>query len=188
VSRTDPDYIPMLVMNRIVGGGAAARLFINLREEKGYTYGAYSSLASQKWAAPWIASSSMRTDATEGAMTEFFHEINRIRDEKVPEADLEEDKRSVVAGFALSLESPSQVLTYALTSKLYGLPADYWDTYPAKISRVTAEEIQRVARKYVNPETLQIVAVGDAAKIRPVLEKFGPVEVYDTKGNKEATP
>lgn len=185
VSRTDPDYIPMTVMNRIIGGGPAARFFINLREEKGYTYGAYSRLDAKKWAGPWIAFASMRTDATEGAMTEFLKEIRRIREEPVPESELEEDKRSVVAAFALSLESPSELLGYSMTQKLYGLPADYWETYPSKLTRVTAEQVQREAKKYLDPDAIQIVAVGDASKIKPVLEKLGPVEVYDTQGKKQ---
>ncbi|MGI8743955.1 MAG: M16 family metallopeptidase [Bryobacteraceae bacterium] len=152
VSRTDPDYIPMTVMNRIIGGGPAARFFINLREEKGYTYGAYSRLDAGQWAGPWIAFASMRTDATEGAMTEFLKEIRRIREEPVPESELEEDKRSVVASFALSLESPAELLSYAMTQKLYGLPADYWDTYPSKLTQVTAEQVQTEARKYLDPD------------------------------------
>jgi zinc protease len=186
VTRVDPDYVPLAVMDRIVGGGASSRLFLNLREEHGYTYGAYSMLVARKYAGPWIAEASMRTDATGGAMTEFMNEVNRIRDKAVPESELEESKRAIVAGFALSLEDPSQLLDYAITQKIYGLPADYWDTYPAKIMNVTAEQVQRVANKYVVPDALQIVAVGDASKIKPVLEKYGPVEVWDTQGKKRA--
>jgi zinc protease len=184
VNRTDPDYIPMVVMDRIVGGGAAARLFMDLREQKGYTYGAYSQLIARKYAGPWFAFGNMRTEATEGAMQAFLDEIGRIRDEKVPESELEEDKRSLVASFALALEDPSELLNFAITQKIYGLPADYWDNYPAKISAITAEQVQRVAKKYIDLENIQIVAVGDAAKIKPVLDKFGPVEVYDTQGLK----
>jgi zinc protease len=185
ISRTDPDYVPMVVMDRIVGGGASARLFMNLREEHGYTYGAYSQLVARRFAGPWIAQGSMRTDATAGAMTEFMNEINRIRDQAVPEKELEESKRSIVASFALSLEDPNQLLDYAMTLKIFGLPADYWDTYPAKIMGITAEQVQRVARKYVVPENLQIVAVGDASKIKPVLDKYGAVDVYGTDGKKK---
>jgi predicted Zn-dependent peptidase len=87
-----------------------------------------------------------------------------------------------VASFALSLEQPARVLGFAVTSKQYGFPADYWDTYPAKIMAVTADDIQRVARKYLNPETLQLVAVGDASKIKPVLERYGTVAVFDANG------
>jgi len=184
VNRTDADYIPMVVMDRIVGGGAAARLFMNLREQKGYTYGAYSQLIARKYAGPWFAFGNMRTDATEGATQAFLDEIARIRDEKVPESELEEDKRSLVASFALALEDPNELLNFAITQKIYGLPADYWDTYQAKISAITAEQVQRVARKYLDLDNIQIVAVGDASKIKPVLDKFGPVEVYDTQGVK----
>jgi predicted Zn-dependent peptidase len=185
ISRTDADYVPMVVMDRIVGGGASARLFMNLREEHGYTYGAYSQLVARRFAGPWIAQGNMRTEATEGAMTEFMNEINRIRDQKVPEKELEECKRSIVASFALSLEDPNDLLDYAMTLKIFGLPADYWDTYPAKIMNTTAEQVQRVARKYVVPENLQIVAVGDATKIKPVLDKLGAVDVYGTDGKKK---
>lgn len=184
VSRVDPDYIPMVVMDRIVGGGAAARLFMDLREQKGYTYGAYSQLIARKYAGPWFAFGNMRTDATEGAVQAFLEEIQRIRDEKVPESELEEDKRSLVASFALALEDPAELLNFAVIQKVYGLPADYWDTYPARISAITAEQVQRVARKYVDPENIQIVAVGDAAKVKPIFEKLGPLEVYDTQGVK----
>src|SRR6185503_4370348 len=124
----------------------------------------------------------MRTDVTDGAMTEFLREIQRIRDEKVPAPELEDAKRSLVASFALSLEQLTQLLGYAVTRKIYGFPADYWETYPAKIMAITPEDVQRVARKYVNPDALQVAAVGDASKIRAVLQKYGPVELYDTEG------
>jgi zinc protease len=188
ISRLDADYVPMVVMDRIVGGGAAARLFMNLREVHGYTYGAYSQLVARRYAGPWIAQGSMRTDATGGAMTEFMNEINRIRDQAVPEKELEEVKRSIVASFALTLEHPSELLDYAIALKVYNLPADYWDTYPAKIMAITAEQVQRVARKYIVPDDLQIVAVGDATKLKPVLDKYGSVQVFDTNGQPKANP
>jgi zinc protease len=182
IDRRNPDYVPLMVMNQVLGGGSSARLFNNLREDKGYTYGAYSSLSAGEYAGPWEATSEVRTDVTEGAMREFFNEFNRIRDEKVPAAELEEKKRAVVARFALQLESPQSVLGNTITRKVYGLPDDYWDTYPAQISAVTAEDVQRVAKKYLNLDNIQIVAVGDAAKIKPVLEKYGKVTVYDVDG------
>ncbi|HYY93818.1 MAG TPA: pitrilysin family protein [Pyrinomonadaceae bacterium] len=182
IDRRSPDYFAVNVMNTIVGGGGSARLFLNLREEKGYTYGVYSGFTALKYPGPWSAGGDVRTEVTEGAMTEFLKELNRIRDERVPAAELEEQKRSIVASFALSLESPAQLLNYAITRKIYDLPADYWETYPARVMAVTAEDVQRVARQYVNPQTQQVVVVGDASKIRPVLEKFGSVEVYDAEG------
>ena len=183
IDRRSPDYLAMVVMNDVIGGGASSRLFLNLREEKGYTYGVYSDFSATRYPGPWRAGGNMRTEVTEGALTEFFHEIRRIREEKVPGDELEASKRSIAASFALSLEQPTRVLNFAITRKIYGLPADYWDTYPARIMAITAEDVQRVARKYLNPDALQLVAVGDAGKIQPVLEKYGTVEVYDTNGS-----
>jgi len=184
IDRRDPDYIPLNVANHILGGGPAARLFLNLREEKGYTYGVYSSFTALKYPGPWRAGGDVRTDVTAGAMTEFFKEFQRLREEKVPAGELEEAKRAIVASFALSLERPSELLGYAIVRKIYGFPGDYWDSYPAKVMAVTADDIQRVARQYINPDSLQGVAVGDLSKIKSVMEKYGPVEVYNAEGKK----
>jgi predicted Zn-dependent peptidase len=172
----------MVVMNHVIGGGASSRLFLNLREEKGYTYGVYSDFSALRYPGPWRAGGNLRTEVTAGALTEFFNEIRRIRDEKVPPTELEANKRSIVASFALSLEQPARMLGFAITRKQYELPVDYWDSYPAKIMAVTAEDVQRVARKYINPDTVQLAAVGDAAKIKPILEQYGKVEVFDVNG------
>jgi predicted Zn-dependent peptidase len=184
IDRRDPDYIPMTVMNQILGGGAAARLFINLREEKGYTYGAYSGFTALKYPGPWNASADVRTEVTDGAMTEFVKEIQRIGAQRVPESELEDAKRSLVASFALGLEEPSTALSYAIVQKIYGFPADYWDNYAPKLMAVTADDVLRVAKKYVNAENMQIIAVGDASKIKSVMEKYGPVEVYKADGTR----
>src|SRR5215510_5317375 len=181
IDRRDPDYIPVNVANHILGGGPAARLFLNLREEKGYTYGVYSSFTALKYPGPWRAGGDVRTEVTAGAMTEFFKEFQRLREEKVPAGELEEAKRAIVASFALSLERPSELLSYAIVRKIYGFPGDYWDSYPAKVMAVTADDIQRVARQYINPNALQVVAVGDTGKIKSVMEKYGPIEVYDAE-------
>jgi len=111
-----------------------------------------------------------------------MNEFNRIRNEKVSPTELENAKRAIVGNFALSLENSGAILQNIITQKLYGFPADYWDTYPQKIEAVTAEDVQRVARKYIDLDHLQIVAVGDAAKARVALAKFGTVEEYDGEG------
>jgi len=188
IGRRSPDFIPMVVMNRLLGGGPAARLFLNLREEKGYTYGVYSNFAAGQYPGPWRAGGNMRTEVTGKALVEFFNEIHRIRTEKVSDAELEESKRAIAASFALSLEQPTQALSFAITRKRYGLSADYWDSYPTKILAVTADDVQQVARKYLNPAAMQLVAVGDASKIKPMLEGYGPVETYDDKGNPTPIP
>ena len=184
IDRRDPDYFAVNVANHILGGGTTGRLFLNLREEKGYTYGVYSSFTAVKYPGPWRAGGDVRTEVTSGAMTEFFKELARLRDEKVPATELDEAKRAILASFALSLESPAELLGDAIVRKIYGFPPDYWDTYPAKVMAVTDEDIQRVARKYLNPDNLQVVAVGDVGKIRPVMEKYGPIEIFDADGKK----
>jgi zinc protease len=182
LTRRNPDYIALAVTNRVLGETAASRLFLNLREEKGYTYGAYSFFSAPRYTGTWIGYSSMRTDATSGAMDEFFKELRRIREEPVAEKELEESKRALVAGFALSLEQPTELLGYEITRKVHGLPSDYWDVYPARVYAVTAEAVLRAARKYIHPDTLQVVVVGDGTRLRPVLQKYGPVEVFTTEG------
>jgi zinc protease len=185
IDRNSPDYPAVVVMDQILGAGAAARLFLNLREAKGYTYGVYSTFTAVKYAGPFRAGGDLRTEVTEGAMTEFWIEFNRMRDEKVPATEMDDARRAVVAGFALSLEHTNQLLDFAEDVKIYNLPADYWDNYPAQISTVSAEDVQRVSRKYIDPATMQIVGVGDAQKIAPVLQKYGPVRVFDAQGKPE---
>ena len=98
----------------------------------------------------------MRTEVTAGALVEFFKEINHIRDQTVPPTELEDSKRAIAARFALSLEQPTAILGLAVSRVQFRLPEDYWDTYPAKIMAVTAEDVQRVARKYLDPEAMQL--------------------------------
>jgi zinc protease len=188
IDRRSPDYVPMVVMNHILGGGSSGRLFLNLREEKGYTYGVYSGFSALRYPGPWRAGGNMRTEVTADALVEFFNEIRRIRDQTVPPAELEDGKRAIAARFALSLEQPTTILGLAVSRVQFRLPDDYWDTYPDKIMAVTAEDVQRVARKYLDPDALQIVAVGDGLKIQSVLEPYGPVEVYDSSGKLTSIP
>jgi len=184
IDRRDPDYFVMVALNQVLGGGGAGRLFKNLREEKGYTYGAFSSFSARKFPGPWNASAEVRTEVTDGALTEFIKELQRMRDQPVSDPELDDAKRAIVASFALSLESPDQLVNYALTRKIYGFAEDYWDTYPAKLMAVTPADIQRVAKKYIDPQTMQIIAVGDGSKVRTILEKYGPLERYDVQGKK----
>ena len=182
IERTSPDYFKVLLADRVLGGGPAARLFLNLREDKGYTYGAYSNFGSSKFRGTWVSSSEVRTEVTDGAMKEFMYELKRLREEKVPTAEMENAKRAIVGSFALSLEQPQSLLQNIITQKLYDLPADYWDTYPQRVAEVTAEDIQAIAQKYIDLEHLQVIAVGDASKAREVLSKYGKVEVIDAEG------
>ena len=179
--RTDPDFIPLTVANRVLGG-TMGRLFRHLREEKGYTYGVGSGFTATQYRGSWSASTNVRTDVTDPALADLMAEIESMRTTAVPDKELNDAKRAIVAGFALSLETPEQMLGYYVQNWLYNLPADYWDTYPAKISAVTAAQAQAAAAKYWDPARLQIVAVGDATKITEVMKKRGTLEVYDADG------
>src|SRR6476469_1005164 len=182
IERTSPDYFAVLLADRVLGGGPSGRLFLNLREDKGYTYGAYSQFGGSKFRGTWVSSSEVRTDVTEGAMKEFMYELNRLRTDTVPAEELENAKRAIIGNFALSLEQPQSLLQNIITQKIYDLPADYWDTYPQRVAAVTVEDVQKVAQQYIDLNHLQIVAVGDASKTRAVLAKYGTVEVYDAEG------
>jgi zinc protease len=182
IERTDPDYEALTVANRVLGG-PFARLFNHLREEKGYTYGAGSSFSATRYRGSWSATTDVRTEVTDPALADLLDEIRQMRETAVPAEELSNIKRAIVAGFARSLENPTAILNNYIESYIYKLPADYWDTYPDRIQAVTAADVQRVAQKYWGADRLQIVAVGDAAKIEPTLKKLGPVQAFDADGN-----
>jgi zinc protease len=182
IARTSPDYEVLTVMNDVLGGGPTGRLFTHLREEKGYTYGAYSGLSALLHRGNWLATTDVRTEVTEPALRDLMAEIARMRDEPVPEKEFTDRKRGNVASFALSLESPAAVLNLHTTRWLYKLPVDYWDRTPERIGAVTQAQVQAAAKKYLDPARLQIVAVGDATKIGDLLKQFGTIETYDTNG------
>ena len=183
--RCSADYIPAQVMNRVLGGGPASRLFRNIREAKGYTYGISSGLTASQYMNLFSLQTSVRTEVTGDAMREILKEFADIRNRPVPADELENAKRALVASFALSTENQATALSNATTIREYPcLGADYWDTYPEKIAAVTAADVQRVAQKYVPLDDLVIVAVGDGAKIRSVLAEFGPIEEWDSEGRR----
>lgn len=184
ISRTSPDYDVLQVMNKVIGGGPTGRLFMHLREEKGYTYGAYSSLTATRYRGNWQASTEVRTEVTDPALRDLLAELTAMKEQPVPDTDLQTAKRGMVASFALSLESPQQMLGYYTTRWLYRLPADYWDKYPERVMAVTPAQVQAASNKYLDAARVQVVAVGDASKIRDLLAKYGTLEVYDAEGKK----
>jgi zinc protease len=184
IERINPDYDMLSVMNKILGGGPTGRLFMHLREEKGYTYGIGSGLTALAHRGVWSASTSVRTEVTDPALHDLLAEISQMRDQPVSDQELADAKRSMIAVFALSLESPATLLNYAVTEWRYKLPADYFDRYAERVSAVTKEQVQAMARKYLAPERLQIVAVGDPTKVADALQKLGAVETYDAEGKR----
>ncbi len=175
-----PDYFPALLTNSILGGNADARLFMNLREKHGFTYGAYSNIGSGRFQSVFRASAAVRNEKTDSAVREFFHEINSIRTSKVSEKELKDAKALYSGNFALTLEDPAIVASFARNIIINDLPKDFYKTYLQKINAVTAEDIQRVAQKYLSYNNARIVVVGKSEEIKQGLTKLGyPISLYD---------
>ena len=170
---SDPDYIPVLIANQILGGGAEGRLFLNLREDKGYTYGSYSSVGTDKYSnARFRASAQVRNAVTDSAVVEILNEIKKIGTERVSEVDLKNAKEKYKGSFVRSLERPETVANFALNIETQGLSADFYENYLSRIDAVTAEEVQRVAQKYFQVDQARIVVVGKGSEVLPALEKM----------------
>ncbi len=184
----NPDVTKISVMNNILGGGGSARLFMNLREDKGYTYGAYSSVGSSRYSATFGAGASVRNEVTDSSMVQFMYELNKIKDELVTEEELANAKNFLRGSFARSLESRSTVAQFALNTELNNLPQDYYATYLQRLEAVTAEDVQAVAKKVIRPDNANVVVVGKAEDIAEKLKQFGEVKFYDALGNEIDDP
>jgi zinc protease len=183
VPRNHPDYFPIIVMNQVLGGGASARLFMNLREEKGYTYGAYSSFDLRRQIGAFEATAEVRTAVTGDSLKEFFKELNRIRDEKVPAQELQDAKNYLAGVFPLRAETQEGLTNLIVAQQVNNLASDYLQTYRDKITAVTAEDVQRVAQKYVLSDKCAIVIVGDAEEIYKQSKSFAnKINAFDSDG------
>lgn len=186
VNRTDPDYFPLIVMNQVLGAGASSRVFMNLREEKGYTYGAYTRLETKKLAGDFEATAEVRTAVTGDSLKEFFFELERIRNEKVGSTELADAKNFLTGVFPIRAETQEGLTNLIVNQHLYGLPEDYLQTYRENVDAVTVDEVQRVAVKHVRPEEMAIVIVGDANEVLPQVKEYAvSVEIFDTEGNRK---
>jgi zinc protease len=182
------NVIPGSVMNNILGGGFSGRLFANLREKHGFTYGAYSSLNPNRQVGFFQAGASVRNEKTDSSIQELLHEINIIRNEKVGDTELSRMKNYLAGGFARSLENPATIANFALNVARYKLPADYYQNYLTNLAVVNAAKVQEVAKTLLNPTQMYIVVVGNAKQVAKGLEKYGTVKYYDIEGNEMAAP
>jgi predicted Zn-dependent peptidase len=179
-----PDVLKSRVMNTILGGGGfSSYLFQNLRETHGYTYGAYSSLSSDRLVGSFNAAGDVRNEVTDSAVVEFLNELRRIREEPVEVKKLQTIKNYITGSFARSLESPSTIARFAINIDRYDLPATYYADYLKNIQAVTREDVQAMAQKYILPDHAYILIVGKASEVAEGLEKFGPVKYYDIYGD-----
>ncbi len=187
IRKVDPDYFRILVMNDVLGGSAHSRLFENIRENKGYTYGAYSSSASRVYPDVFSAHAEVRTDVTAPSLQEFLYELDRIRNVKVNQEELDAAKNYLAGLFQLRLETQSGLAQALLEAGLYKMPDDYLETYTKNIMAVTVDDVRKVARRVISSGKFVITVVGDAKKIQSDLEMFAPVEVYSVDGKLSAS-
>lgn len=180
----NPDVVKLSLLNQILGGnGLSTRLNMNLREDKGYTYGAYSSIGSSRYSATFNASASVRNEVTDSALVQFMNELNKITSGLVTDEELELAKNSAKGSFARSLEGRGTVASFALNTELNDLPEDYYATYLKRVDAVTKEDLLEVAKRYIRPDKANIVIVGKAEEVAPKLAGFGEITYYDAYGN-----
>ena len=190
---TDKEYFSVLLANQILGGGGEGRLFLNLREKHGWTYGAYSSIGSGKYINKFRSSASVRNTVTDSAVVEFFNELKRIKTELVSEEDLRNAKAKYVGNFVMQIEKPSTIAGYALNKETQGLPEDFYENYIKNINAVTAEDIKNAANKYFLSDNTRVVIVGKAGDVLPGLETMSkreklPIFYFDKYGNPTEKP
>lgn len=191
----DADYLDALVANRILGGGSQARLFKNLREDKGYTYGSYSGIRDNKYSPMrFNAYAQVRNAVTDSAVVQILEEIDRITSEPVSEEELANAKAKYAGSFVMALERPETVANYALNIETEGLPKDFYKTYLERLDAVTVEDVQKAAQKYFSTSNARVVVTGKGSDIIENLEKVSfkgktvPVLFYDKYANKTEKP
>ncbi|WP_347067565.1 pitrilysin family protein [Flavobacterium sp. WV_118_3] len=186
---TDKDYFATLLANQILGGGGEGRLFLNLREKHGWTYGAYSSIGSGKYVTKFRSSASVRNAVTDSAVVEFFNELKRIKTDLVSAEDLKNAKAKYIGNFVMQIEKPATIARYALNTATQNLPEDFYENYIKNISAVTPEDIRNAANKYFLSDNTRIVVVGKAADVLPGLQSLKtPIFYFDKYGNPTEKP
>ena len=186
IVRNSPDYFPMLLLHTVLGANASSRLFMNLREEKGYTYGAYTNLDARRTAGTFRATAEVRTPVTGDSLKEFFYELNRIRTELVSQKEISDAKSYLTGVFPIRLETQEGLTDQLVQIKMLNLPNDYLQHYRDRVQAVTVAEIQRVAMKYVQPDEAAVIVVGDGSAVLDQIKPYvGEIELYSTTGKRK---
>lgn len=186
---SDPDYHAVLIANKIFGGGFNSYLNMNLREANGWTYGARSSVGTDKYISRFSAGAAVRNAVTDSAIVETIKEIKRFQSEPVEASALANAKAKYVGDFVLALERPSTIAQYAISTKINELPEDFYATYLEKINAVSIEDVQRVANKYFTADNARFIVVGKGSEVVANLEKLGiPIKYFDKYANPTEKP
>ena len=184
----DPNAVKVAVANQILGGGSDGRLYLNLREDKGYTYGAYSSYGTDELIAKTSCEVSVRNEVTDSALVEILYEMGRMGKEPVSEEELQSTKNYLTGSFGRSLESPATIARFARNIEKYNLPKDYYQNYLINLNAVTIEDVREMGAKYYGTDRSTILVVGKYSDVAPGLKKFGKMRFYDVYGNPTEEP
>jgi zinc protease len=175
VDPSNPDYIPFVVTNSLLGGSFASRITSNIRENKGYTYSPGSQLSTRYRDAYWVEVADVTTAVTGPSIKEIFYEIERLRKEAPPADELDGIKNYMAGIFVLQNSTRQGVISQVAFADLHGLPENYLSTYVQKVFAVTPADVQRIAQKYLSPDKMTVVVVGDKSKVAEQLSEFGNV-------------
>jgi predicted Zn-dependent peptidase len=178
----DPERPKTFILNSIFGAGTGLgnRLASNLREKHAYTYTPGSGYSANLWTGTFVAQADVRNDVTDSALYEMMQEIKRIQTEPVPQDELDRNIQSSLGGYMMSLADPAVTAQRLQFMDFYGLPKDYYDRIMSVYAGTTSDDVMRLARKYMDPKDMQVVVVGKASEVKSKLERFGPVEVWNT--------
>jgi zinc protease len=185
ITRTDPDYFPLLVGNTVLGGGASSRLFMNVREEKGYAYDARSVVHAMRDGGLFAASTQVRNEVLQAAVETVIGELRRMGEEPVAAGDLATAQNYLSGTFVMRLETQDSLAAQIAGTKLMGLPLAYLEQYTANVRAVDAERIRDAAARHFRPDDAAIVVVGDAQPLAPQLADFGGVVVQEAAETEE---
>ncbi|MAR85580.1 MAG: peptidase M16 [Cytophagia bacterium] len=188
ISMSDPDYFPLRLANQIFGG-SGGKLYLNLREDKGFTYGAYSGVETSRYVGRFSASTSVRNEVTDSSIVEIIKEIETMIDESVTEEKLSSVKEKFVGGFIMSTEQPSTIANFARNIDKFNLPENFYETYLENFQKVSIDDVKRVSNKYFKRDKLRIIVVGKAAEILSSLEDLPyNIKYFDKRGESITKP
>ena len=188
ISMSDPDYFPLRLANQIYGG-SGGKLYLNLREDKGFTYGAYSSVETSRYVGRFSSSTSVRNEVTDSSIVEIIKEIESMIDEEVTDEKLSSVKEKFVGGFIMSTEQPSTIANFARNIDKFNLPDNFYETYLENFQKVTIDDIKRVSKEYFKRDKLRIIVVGKGMDILSSLEELPyNIRYFDKKGEPVSRP
>ncbi|MCH6232310.1 M16 family metallopeptidase [Cognataquiflexum rubidum] len=184
-SLASQDYLSSRLVGFVLGGGTSSRLFMNLREDKKFTYGANADIGADRLVATFSAGASVRGSATDSAVQEIIYEIRNLREKGINSEELESAKANLSGSFARSLENPATIANFAINMERYNLPKDFYLTYLQRLNALSVEEVNAAAKRLLRPDNLYITVVGNAAEIEKGLLALGEVKRFTNMGDPE---